>query len=63
MTRANYLLYNPVRHGYVGNLRDYPFSSFHELYEKRGRDFLARQFREYPDYKTLVLHEAKEDDF
>ncbi len=63
MTRANYLLFNPVRHGYVGNLRDYPFSGFHDLYSEQGRDALARQFREYPDYKTIVLHEAEEDDF
>ena len=57
MTRANYLLYNPVRHGYVGNLWDYPFSGFQKFYGERGRDVLARQFREYPDYKDLVLGE------
>jgi len=63
MTRANYLMFNPVRHGYVGNLRDYPFSSFHKLYTERGRDVLVKRFQEYPDYKTLVLHEAQKDDF
>jgi len=63
MTRVNYLLFNPVKHGYADNLRDYPFSSFHKLYTERGRDVLVNQFQEYPDYKTLVLHEAKEDDF
>jgi len=25
---ANYILYNPVKHGYVDNLNNYPFSSF-----------------------------------
>ncbi|WP_207680392.1 REP-associated tyrosine transposase [Desulfonema magnum] len=63
MTRANYLLFNPVRHGYVRSLHDYPFSGFHKLYTEHGREALVRQFREYPDYKSLVLHEAMEDDF
>jgi len=26
---AMYILYNPIKHHYVDNLRDYPFSSFH----------------------------------
>jgi putative transposase len=63
LTRLNYLLYNPVKHGYIKDLHDYPFSSFHTLFVDMGRDQLAHQFRNYPDYKTLVLHEAKEDDF
>ncbi|GBC61094.1 hypothetical protein DENIS_2054 [Desulfonema ishimotonii] len=63
MTRANYLLFNPVRHGYVSNLRDYPFSGFNRLYEEQGRGALVNQFRDYPDYKTIVLNEAEEDDF
>jgi putative transposase len=63
MTRVNYLLYNPVRHGYVKDLRHYPFSSFNKVYAETGRDSMVKQFRNYPDYKTLVLHEAKEDDF
>jgi putative transposase len=63
MTRVNYLLFNPVRHGYVKDLRDYPFSSFHKVYADAGREALSKQFRNYPDYKTLVLHEAKKDDF
>lgn len=61
--RMNYLLWNPVKHGYVENLKDYPFSSFHQLYEEIGREKLAEQFREYPEYRTYVLREAEEDDF
>ena len=26
---ATYILYNPVKHGYVENLNDYPYSSFY----------------------------------
>ncbi|MCP4351953.1 MAG: hypothetical protein GY795_41350 [Desulfobacterales bacterium] len=62
MTRLNYLLNNPVKHGYTNNLKDYLFSSFHKIYSEFGREKLARQFREYSDYRTLVLTE-KDDDF
>ncbi|QTA90981.1 Transposase IS200-like domain-containing protein [Desulfonema magnum] len=61
MTRVNYLLNNPVKHGYVRNLRNYPFSSFHTLYEEKGRDELIWQFKKYPDYSKLVLPEKKDD--
>ena len=62
-TRLNYVLFNPVKHGYVTDLHSYRYSSFHSLYEQMGRAELAKQFRLYPDYKTLVLHEAQEDNF
>jgi len=52
-----------VKHNYVSSLRDYVFSSFHQSFMELGREHLARQFREYPGYKTLVLHEAHDDDF
>ena len=61
--RLNYLLNNPVKHGYVDNLHDYPFSSFHTIFAKSGQKALAWQFRQYPEYKTLVLREAYDDDF
>ena len=35
--RLNYLLMNPIKHGYVQNLNDYKFSSFHTLIGKIGR--------------------------
>jgi len=63
MIRLTYLLANPVRHGYTKDLKAYPFSGFYELYAEKGREHLSRQFRKYKDYKTLVLHEALEDDF
>ena len=61
--RLNYLLMNPIKHGYVTDLHDYPVSSFHNFFVEVGRKGLIRQVREYPDYKTLVLHEAHDDDF
>ncbi len=63
MTRQNYLLYNPVKHGYVANLKNYPCSSFHEQFAELGREALAQKFRAYPEYKALCLSEAHNDDF
>ena len=63
MTRLNYLLNNPVKHGYVESLHDYPYSSFHSLVAGLGREALREQFQAYSGYRTLVLHEVKEDDF
>jgi putative transposase len=51
------LLNNPIKHGYVTNLVDYAYSSFHATLEKLGRDALAQQFKDYPDYKDLQLDE------
>ena len=57
--RLNYLLYNPVKHGYVADLKDYPYSSFHERLQNLGREALAGQFRAYPEFRSLDI----EDDF
>lgn len=57
LTRLNYLLNNPVKHGYVANLADHHYSSFHAAFEKLGRDALAQQFKDYPEYKDLQLEE------
>ena len=56
--RLNYLLYNPVKHGYVGGLKDYPQSSFHGLFEALGMERLARQFRDYPEFRTLDVEDG-----
>ena len=57
LVRLNYLLTNPIKHGYVENLRDYPFSSFHRLLETEGRESLVKQFYDYPEYKDLKIVE------
>ena len=60
LSRLNYLFNNPVKHGYVMDLKDYPFSSFHQYYEKQGREMLVAQFKAYADFRALRL---VEDDF
>jgi len=52
----NYMLYNPIKHGYVADLKNYPWSSFHLLFEELGRGRLVEQFRAYP-YSDLELAE------
>ena len=63
MVRLNYLLNNPVKHGYVANLYEYPFSSFHATIKTQGVDSLRQQFRDYAEFRTLFLREAYNDDF
>lgn len=61
--RLNYLLYNPIKHGYVTDLKDYEFSSFKKLFEDEGREKLTSQFKKYPEYQTLDLSETLDDEF
>ncbi|MFZ2726675.1 MAG: transposase [Methylococcaceae bacterium] len=60
LIRLNYLFFNPIKHGYVTNLNDYPFSSFHQFIENQGRELVVHQFKTVKDYKKLDLDE---DDF
>jgi len=60
LIRLNYLLNNPIKHGYVTKLNDYPFSSFQSYLEKFGRTHLVKQFHENPEYNDL---EIEDDDF
>ena len=57
LIRLNYLLMNPIKHGYVNNLHDYPFSSFHQLLENEERETLVGQFHDYPEHKDLKIAE------
>ena len=50
-----YLLYNPIKHGYVTDLKQYAYSSFHELFDHLGKEALAQQFRFYADFRSLDL--------
>ena len=44
----NYVHYNPVKHGYVRSVYDWPWSSVHNYLEVRGREWLREAWRENP---------------
>ncbi|MDP2099970.1 MAG: transposase [Methylobacter sp.] len=58
--RLNYLLNNPVKHGYVEKLNAYPYSSFHQYLGRHGREELVSQFKKHPEYQRIEL---ENDDF
>ena len=47
-TRFNYIHHNPVKHGYVQELEDWPFSSYHHYLGSKGQDWLADCWSCYP---------------
>ena len=55
----NYIHYNPVKHGYVQQLRDWPFSSLFGYLENKGREWLDDCWRSYP----IREFELEDDDF
>ncbi len=55
--RQNYLYFNPIKHGYVQDLRDYPYSSFPQRLAESGYSGLAEQFRVFGGYRGLALDE------
>jgi putative transposase len=59
LIHLNYLLYNPVKHGFVADLKAYPYSSFHGLFEALDKQRMAQQFRAYSEFQRLVMN----DDF
>lgn len=48
MATINYLHYNPVKHGFVDRMRDWPWSSIHRYVEDKGDEWIARTWKEYP---------------
>jgi putative transposase len=44
----NYIHYNPVKHGYVERMRDWPWSSIQEYLESQGEEWLFETWRSYP---------------
>ncbi len=44
----NYIHYNPVKHGIVEEMSEYPFSSFHYWQEQKGKSWLASCFDKFP---------------
>ncbi len=58
----NYMLYNPVKHGYGADLKDFKWSSFHALLDDFGSERLAKQFRQL-GFKDLRIDFELNDDF
>jgi putative transposase len=46
-TAFNYIHYNPVKHGYVSDPFDWPWSSLIMYYENKGKDWLQEQWQAY----------------
>ena len=44
----NYIHNNPVKHGYVNQWGDWPYSSFSWYLQEKGREWLLDLWREYP---------------
>ena len=53
----NYTRYNPVKHGYVQQLRDWPYSSLLNYMQTKGRDWLDDCWRSYPIREFQVDHD------
>ena len=47
-TRFNYIHHNSVKHGYVLQGEDWPFSSYHYYLRRKGQAWLIDAFRQYP---------------
>jgi putative transposase len=57
-TRFNYIHHNPVKHGYVTRVEDWPFSSHQYYLDHRGQAWLDDVFRQYP---TVDFTDPKDD--
>jgi putative transposase len=57
--RFNYIHYNPIKHGYVQKLRDWPFSSLLHYLESEGLEWLDDCWRRY----SVKEVELEDDDF
>jgi putative transposase len=44
----HYIIYNPVKHGYVKDMGEWAWSSYVELVERHGMDWVKDLSREYP---------------
>ena len=55
----NYIHYNPIKHGYVQHLRDWPYSSLFTYLAHEGHEWLDDCWRSYPVREFQV----ENDDF
>ncbi len=47
-THLNYIHHNPVKHGLVRRMEDYPFSSYRQYVQTEGSQWLDSSFETYP---------------
>jgi len=45
---VNYIHYNPIKHGYVERMGDWPWSSVHQYVETQGMEWLEGVWKKYP---------------
>jgi putative transposase len=57
--RLNYIHYNPVKHGYVTRMEDYPFSSYRFYLKDKSQQWITACFMEFPIKDFLI----EEDEF
>ena len=55
--RLCYLLNNPVKHGYVCDLHNWAWSSFHRLFQEREKTKIREMFLEHREHHDLILPE------
>ena len=55
-TRFNYIHQNPVNHGYVRNMKHWPFSSYHYYLKEKGFEWLQDCWQRYPVVDHLEEH-------
>ena len=44
----NYIHHNPVKHGYVDDAMEWPWSSIHSIFEMQGREWILQTWKGYP---------------
>lgn len=47
-TRFNYIHHNPIKHGYVKEMKDYQFSSYNFWLKNKGQEWIDSCFWDYP---------------
>ena len=49
----NYIHYNPIKHGYTDDIKEWPWSSFNVYEENEGRDWLRELWKSKPPPEEL----------
>ena len=54
----NYIHNNPVKHGYVNEMGEYPFSSYQYWYEKKSEEWIQSCFLDHPVVDFTVTQDG-----